>query len=238
MNDAVICMTACIEPNTVLVSAVNVDERLADYKKCIQFYLDQTDIPIYFLENSDYSLDSDPDFVEFQNLERFKVLRFSPHPDTEKGKGFQEFYTLDRFVKDHLQSPYFIKVTGRYIVKNVAELIANLKAPVHIDLHRKMKVAITGFFAMEKSIYLEHFYGKYKDADDLAGRFIEHVVYDKIMNTDLKSKTALLPFNPQYRGVSGSYGGSLERNKYKMMVRGVERKLNRSLGIPQFLIEY
>src|SRR5690554_3397707 len=113
MTDAVICMTACIQPNTVMVSAVNVDERLADYKKCIRFYLDQTDLPIYFLENSDHYLDSDKDFQEFQNLQRFTVLRFSPHPNTKKGKGFQEFYTLDRFVKDHLHSNSFIKVTGR-----------------------------------------------------------------------------------------------------------------------------
>jgi len=238
MTDAVICMTACIQPNTVMVSALNVDERLADYKKCIRFYLDQTDLPIYFLENSDYDLDSDKDFQEFQNLQRFTVLRFSPHPNTKKGKGFQEFYTLDRFVKDHLHSNSFIKVTGRYIVKNIAELIANLKAPINIDLHKKMKVAITGFFAMEKNFYLQYFYGKYADADDQAGRFIEHVVYDQIITADLKSKTALLPFNPQYRGVSGSYGGSLQRNKYKMMLRGVERQVNRTLGIPQFLIEY
>ncbi len=131
-----------------------------------------------------------------------------------------------------------IKVTGRYIVKNVAELIAQIQAPLAIDLHRKMKVAITGFFAVDKAIYVAHFYEKYKLADDDKGKFIEHVLYDEIVNSELKSKTTLLPRNPQYRGVSGSYGGSLERNKYKMMVRQVERKINRGLGIPEFLIEY
>ena len=168
----------------------------------------------------------------------FHLLRFDPHHETAKGKGFQEFYTLDRFVKNHLKESILIKVTGRYIVKNVAELIAQIKSPLTIDLHRKMKVAITGFFVVEKELYLTHFYDKYKLADDNRGKFIEHVLYDEIMSSSLKSITKLLPQNPQYLGVSGSYGGSLERNKYKMMLRSVERKINLGLGIPQFLIEY
>ena len=231
-------MTATIRPNTAMVSRADALDRLADYKKCVRFYLDKTNLPIYFLENSDYDLSEDMDFKEFQATDRFYLLRFEPHADTEKGKGFQEFYTLDRFVKNHLKADVLIKVTGRYVVQNIAELISQLKAPLNIDLHRKMKVAITGFFAVDKSIYLNHFYEKYRLANDPEGRFIEHVLYDEIMHSDLKSKTQLLPENPQYHGVSGSYGGSLERNKYKMMVRGVERSLNRSLGIPQFLIEY
>ncbi len=238
MINAILCMTGTIRPNTDRVSRTDALERLADYKKCIRFYLDQTNLPIYFLENSDYDLSEDVDFKEFQSLNRFHLLRFEPHPDSEKGKGFQEFYTLDRFVGKHLEADVLIKVTGRYVVKNIANLIPQLTAPLNIDLHRKMKVAITGFFAVEKSVYLNHFYQKYTQANDAEGRFIEHVLYDEIMHSDLKSMTRLLPENPQYIGFSGSYGGSLERNKYKMRVRGVERSLNRSLGIPQFLIEY
>lgn len=238
MNDAAICMTATIKPNTVMVTATDVSERLADYKKCIRFYLDQTNLPIYFLENSDYDLANDPDFKSFQELDRFHLLRFEPHPDTERGKGFQEFYTLDRFVENHLKESVLIKVTGRYIVRNIAELIAHKNSQLTIDLHRKMKVAITGFFVVDKAIYMAHFYGKYQFANDPNGTFIEHVLYDEIVNSSLKSITTLLRKNPEYRGISGSYGGSLERNKYKMMVRQVERKINRSLGIPQFLMEY
>lgn len=238
MKDAAICMTATIIPYTVMVSRQDVQERLADYKKCIRFYLDQTDLPIYFLENSDYDLSEDVDFKSFEETKRFHLLKFSPHPETEKGKGFQEFYTLDRFVKNHLAEAVLIKVTGRYIVKNIAQLLPQIHGKLAIDLHQKMKVAITGFFVVDKAVYLAHFYEKYKRSDDTKGKFIEHVVYDEIMNGTLKSITELLPQNPQYQGVSGSYGGSLARNKYKMMVRSVERKINRGLGISQFLIEY
>lgn len=137
-----------------------------------------------------------------------------------------------------MKEDFLIKVTGRYIVRNFPSLIAGLKADVNIDLHRKMKVAITGFFGVSKTVYQEHFKGLYSQANDGEGRFIEHVLYDCITGGELINRTALLPENPDYRGVSGSYGQSLHRNKYKMMVRGVERKLIRSVGIKEFLIEY
>ena len=137
-----------------------------------------------------------------------------------------------------MNSDVLIKITGRYIVKNIASLIACLDAPLNIDLHKKMRVAITGFFAVDKSIYLDHFYEKFLLANDTEGCYIEHVLYDTIMYSELRHQSRLLPENPQYEGVSGSYGGSLARNPYKMKVRSAERKLSRSLGIPQFLIEY
>lgn len=221
-----------------MVAQQNINDRISQYKNCVEFYLEQTNLPIYFLDNSDYNFTTDADFVEFQKNPRFKLLQFSPHPDKSKGKGHQEFYVLDKFVKEHFDHDLLIKVTGRYVVKNVAKILENLSAPLHFDLHRKMKVAITGFFVVEKQIYLDHFYGKYTLVNDPNGKFIEHVIYDEIMSSALKSKNELFPYNPVYEGVSGSYGGSLSRNKYKMMVRQVERKINRNLGINQFLIEY
>lgn len=230
-------MTATIEPNTVMVERTDVSARLADYKSCIQFYLKETDCPIFFLENSDYDLSADVDFQRFEKDPRFHVLRMKPHPDLTKGKGFQEFYLIDEFVRNHLRTGQMLKVTGRYIVENISELIKKMDAPLCIDLHRKMKVAITGCFEVNKALYESHFMGMYSEANDPEGVFIEHVFYQRILESALEY-TKLLPLNPIYKGVSGSYGQSLARNKYKMMARSMERSLSRKLGIQQFLIEY
>lgn len=237
MEAVSICMTATIVPNTVMVSRTDVSARLADYKKCISFYLEQTEAPLYFIENSDYDLSSDADFQKFEHDERFHLLRMQPHSNTSLGKGFQEFYLLDTFVKEHLKTPMMVKVTGRYIVENIAEILNKVDAPLCIDMHRKMKVAITGFFCVNKALYEECFEGMYAEANDEKGIFIEHVFYQKIQES-ASTYARLLPLNPKYVGVSGSYGQSLARNPYKMMVRSVERKCNRLLGIHQFLIEY
>ncbi len=236
--DATLCLTGTIAPHTDMVARADVAQRLEDYKSAIRFYLKYSSLPIVFLENSDYDLDSDPDFEVFISDERFELMRYDHHPDMTRGKGFQEFYMLDHFVREALCTPAMLKVTGRYIVRNIERLEQLIDGPLSIDLHRKKKVAITSVFAVGRELYLDHLAGRYAEANDAEGRFIEHVVYDAIAQSDLMHHTKLLPTSPKLEGVSGSYGGSLQRNKYKMMLRSVERSLNRGLGIRSFQIEY
>lgn len=238
MQEATLCLTGTVNVHADHTVRTSPAERLADYKGAIRFYLDHTDLPVIFAENSDYDFAGDPDFEIFSASDRFTLFRSPHHPDTTKGKGFQEFHMLDRVVNEALQTPLMVKVTGRYIVRNIASLLPGLTAPLNIDIHRKMQVALSGFFAVESAVYRRYFEGCYADADDAAGRYIEHVLYRVIADTPLRKMTALLPENPIFEGVSGSYGGSLQRNKYKMMLRSAERSLNRSLGISRFLIEY
>lgn len=235
MRDAVIILTGTIEPNVDFVARTDVSQRIQDYAKCIEFYLTETNLPILFAENSGFNPSSEPAFQSFLIHPRFRWETVSSHPDTSKGKGFQEFYMLDQLVERGLTRDYFVKVTGRYLVRNAKAIISLMQDPMHIDMHRKMKVAITGFFGVETEFYLQNLLGKYYFANDDEGRFIEHVVYDALNDNDAVS---LLPQNPKYEGVSGSHGASMERNPYKMKLRSLERTINRSLGIRKFLIEY
>lgn len=235
MRDAVIILTGTVEPNVGFVARKDVAARIRDYAKCIEFYLADTNLPILFAENSGFDPDSEPAFKSFLNHPRFRWESVSCHPDTSKGKGFQEFYMLDQLVERSLAGDYFVKVTGRYLVRNAARIISQMRDPMHIDMHRKMKVAITGFFGAETEFYRQNLFGKYTLANDEEGRFIEHVVYDALKDKD---SVSLLPQNPNYEGISGSHGASMERNPYKMKLRSLERTINRSLGIRKFLIEY
>lgn len=239
MRGTTLCLTGTIVPATSDVSRSDVGLRLADYKAAIEFYLQTTDVPVVFAENSNYDLTADADFDRFCDHPRFRLLRVPPHPDVSKGKGFQEFHMLDRVVESGLLGTRFAKVTGRYLVHNAAALIDRSEAPLHIDLHRRMKVALTGFFIADTEIHRRFFHGLYADADDRQLRYIEHVLYDRIANEpELTKCTSLLPLNPEYEGVSGSYGDSLRRHPFKMKLRSIERMVNRSLGIHRFLIEY
>jgi hypothetical protein len=238
MQDRVIILTGTVTPNVGLVQRADVKQRLADYRKCIEFYLENSTLNLVFAENSGFDPSTSEDFRHFLKNSRFRWESVDPHPDKTKGKGFQEFYTLDQLLDRGLCGKYFIKITGRYLVRNTPELIRKLKAPMHIDLHRKMGVAITGFFGVNADFYRKHFYGKYQEANDDQGRYIEHVVYDVIQNQRLRHEVDLLPENALYEGVSGSHGNPMSRNKYKMKIRSVERAINRSLGIRKFLIEY
>lgn len=235
MREAVIILTGTVEPNVEFVTRTDVGQRIRDYAKCIEFYLSETNLPIVFAENSGFDPKSSPEFAVFAGHPRFRWESVFPHPDTSKGKGFQEFFILDQLVKGGMTDTYFVKVTGRYLVRNAAQIIREMSDPMHIDMHRKMKVAITGFFGVETEFYRQNLLGKYAMANDSRGNFIEHVVYDALQENDAVS---LLPQNPKYEGVSGSHGGSMARNPYKMRIRSIERAINRSLGIRKFLIEY
>jgi len=238
MSDSCILMTATIQPNTIMVERSDVQQRLSDYKNCIKFYLAEVNLPIYFIENSEFELDTDLDFMEFNKSKRFKIIKIKALPDKEKGKGYQEFYALDRAIDEFVKESFVLKVTGRYLVRNISSLVPKMTHPLNIDMHKKMAVAITGFFGVSKSVYQKHFKGLYANVNDSQGIFIEHVLYREIISTDLINLTSLLPENPEYEGISGSHGHSMKRNKYKMKVRGLERKISNSLGIRQFLIEY
>ncbi len=238
MHNKVIVLTGTIEPGTTYVSRRDVQARISDYLSSFEFYLSHTTFPILFAENSTYNLHADPRFEKFLADPRFTVKRFVPHPDSDRGKGFQEFYMLDQLVELLPENALLVKITGRYIVRNIASMMEALQAPMHIDLHQKRRVAITGFFSVQVSQYLKHITGLYANANDEQHRYIEHVLYDVLMKEPLKSSTRLLPENPVYEGISGSHGASLARNPYKMMVRSLERRLLRSVGINRFLVEY
>jgi len=238
MHDVTIILTGTIRPNVEMVARAEVDQRIEDYLSCISFYLENTDRPIIFAENSGFDPKTSLEFQALLNHPRFRWESVKPHPDLSKGKGFQEFYTLDQLADRELFGEYIVKITGRYLVRNVSSLIAKMSAPLHIDLHQKMRVAITGFFGVETEFYRTHFYGKYAEANDDQGRFIEHVLFETIRNEKLGKLIDLLPENAQYEGISGSHGNSMARNPYKMKIRSVERAINRSLGIKKFLIEY
>lgn len=238
MQGVVLILTGTIEPNVDFVTRSDVGQRISDYHHCISWYLEQTPFPVVFAENSGYDPGKSSLFEPLLDNPKFRWESMKPHPDFSKGKGFQEFYLLDRLSDIGLCGRYFVKITGRYKVRNVNSEIRKMKAPFHIDLHRKMKVAITGFFGVQTEFYRRHLQGLYSSVNDAEGRFIEHVIYDAIREKGLSNSIALLPENALYEGVSGSHGNTMSRNPYKMKLRSVERTINRSLGIRKFLIEY
>src|SRR5215469_10598384 len=88
-----VVLTATIKPNVTGAAAMNPETRLAEYRQVMQFC--KQFAPVYFLENSTYPLESQPDFA---NSDRLRVRRFTPSKNPERGKGFQEFEMLDAWL--------------------------------------------------------------------------------------------------------------------------------------------
>ena len=231
-------ITATIEPNVPDLVQVDITQRKADYLNALKFYRKALDIPIYFLENSNYDLAGDKDFQEIFKT-GVELLKFPVSTKPELGKGYQEFQLLDAAISglpDEFKS--IIKLTGRYRVENIVDLSELSTTGLIADLHRKMEVAITGCFIAERGFYEQHMQGLYEKCNDAAGEWIERVLYRKIKEEHLWDKVSMFPENPTYKGVPGSHDGTLERHPLKMKLRNAERKVLRALNVHQFPYEY
>jgi len=233
-------VTGTIIPNSNFVAGNNAEQRRDEYYDALKYYSSEfPEIPIYFLENSSFDFKTDKKFENLFTENKITLLKFPVSDKFEQGKGYQEFEMLDRAV-NRLKGEYdlFIKITGRYKILNLSQILKLDTQNVIIDLHKKSKVAQTNMFSCGFDFYLKNLSGLYAKANDSKGVFIEHVVYEKLISPETNKLVKMLPVNPLIKGTSGSYGGTLNRNKYKMILRNAERKVLALLGIKRFLIEY
>lgn len=231
-------ITATIQPNSVMVTQDDVQVRKEEYLKALHFYNQHYHSPIYFIENSNFNFNEDIDFQSIFETEKVTLIQYQASTEFEKGKGYQEFEILDQTIQK-LANEFdeFIKASGRYIVINFDELKTQKNNGIIIDRHQKRKVAITSFFSCRFKEYNDYIAGSYKEVNDATGVFIEHILYQRLKNID-SAQIDLFLKNPVYEGVSGSYGGSLNRHPVKMKMTNMERKLLKLRGKKEFGLQY
>lgn len=230
--------TATVVPQVTGLYAGTVEERLQEYRNALNFYLNTCSLPIWVCENSGFDWRTDSQLHRWVESGQLHWLAMEAAPDARRGKGYQEFAMLDAANEALPQSVQaWIKVTGRYTVQNIGSFLHPLRG-IQIDRHGKLKVALTGFFAVNRDFYRSYLTGLYQQADDNAGRFIEHVVYQALQGMLAQHGAELLPESPNFAGRAGSHGGTLNRHPLKHGLRRWERKLLRSAGMSQFIFEY
>lgn len=235
-----ILITGTIVPNSNFVANTNSDIRRKEYLDNLIYYSGEfKNYDIYFLENSNYDFSNDTEYQKLFNNNTIHLIKFPVSDKVNEGKGYQEFSMIDQAIEQlNNKYEYFVKITGRYRVLNLKDLIENLSKDFTADSHKKSKVTETNVFIVKTSFYIKYLKDKYTLANDANNVFIEHVVYSTISQNNLWNNLSLFNRNPLIKGTSGSYGGTLNRNKYKMMARNIERKILKALNINLFLIEY
>lgn len=231
-------ITATITPNSNFVVQSDALARRNEYLEVLKYYSSNFSGDIYFVENSAFDFEKDEGFQTLTKQENVFILNFPKSNAFKKGKGYQEFEVLDK-VLSQLENKYeeFIKVSGRYLTTNFKELITQENSGIVIDRHQKKKVAITSFFRCKMDFYQKEIRGCFKNVNDDKGIFIEHVIYDELKNVS-KVKIDLFVKTPIYKGVSGSYGGSLNRHPLKTKLINIERLLLRKKGEKELKKEF
>jgi hypothetical protein len=220
-------ITATITPNSNFVVNTDSLKRRVEYLDVLKYYVSVFLGDIYFVENSGFDFSQDEEFKRlFKNDNLFSIC-LPQSNQFDKGKGYQEFDVLDEVVSK-LEHKYeaFIKVSGRYLTTNFTKLITKKNRGIIIDRHLKKGVAITSFFRCKMDFYQEYLKGCYKEVDDSSGIFVEHIVYKKLKEVD-ENRVDIFGVTPIYKGVSGSYGGGLNRHPLKTFLINIERKILR-----------
>jgi hypothetical protein len=220
-SDISILLTGTIIPHSSFVVHSDPNLRRDEYIVAIKYY--SQFCPVYFLENSEYDIFADPEFLSCTNV---TVRKFPVSTQYSRGKGFQEFEMIDKWFETEKNPPRrIIKITGRYIIKNFQQIFSeccNVEEDIClIDLYRKPKVAISSLFSITRDNYFRYFKGIYQECDDQKGFWIERILFKKITSSNLK--TRFFQHEPQVYGISGSLGTILSGRKINYIIYNQKR---------------
>jgi hypothetical protein len=222
-----IVLTGTITPQAIHTVYSDPAQRRLEYRDAIIHYARYAQV--HFLENSGYRFENDPEFSMIAGVTYFE------HPPSlkfDKGKGYQEFEMLDAWVDaTKLLPARFLKITGRYIVKNIGAVLADCarETRVHALLERKLwpaHSARTDVACFETAFYKARIAGAYLRCDDSSGIYIENVLRRQL---DHESNIQVFRHYPVKTGMNGSKGVPLPhgiRESIKIVLRDALYPLN------------
>ncbi|MDD3144498.1 MAG: hypothetical protein PHV23_00140 [Candidatus Gracilibacteria bacterium] len=221
MNKYPLLLTATIIPQT------NYELKLTDTKKRYFQYINNL---VNLISNSNFtefifcenSLEDIKDKDMLYKLCDFygKKIEFLSFKGNEKliqkytrAYGDQEIieYALDNseILK---RSKGFYKITGRYGVKNINNIIKSWENMENVFIKGGigMETVHTCFFKVSKEYFKIHFYGKYKQLENYPNNSLEYLYYDKIKQSGVNMNINNL--HPIFSGEYGA-GGIMDESK-------------------------
>ncbi|MDM8310359.1 hypothetical protein [Phocaeicola barnesiae] len=227
MNDLVILLTGCVNPNGMIFTKLqDKDVRAKQYIEAITWYLNNTNLKIVFTENSGYELKS---YINKEFYSRIEFLTYNGNDyKKELGKGYGEGLIIDYTLKNskfiHSKSN-IIKITGRLILTNINDIISWYLHHNHnnklilCDVNRNITTAFSRVVIAPKSFYSDYFLNEVKKCNDSQGYQFENALATSIQLCKRLKKynLSLFPFPYIFYGVSGS-DGNIIKNKSKFTI--------------------
>ncbi|MCL2416961.1 MAG: alpha-1,2-fucosyltransferase [Bacteroidales bacterium] len=215
--------------NTLLITgAIDISNfsvpfvKITDLKERLQQYLESLEHAInhyfevdhiVFCENTNYK----HDYSELQEKAKkrgkeLEILTFQGNYEMieKKGKGYGEGEII-KYALNHSailsQSDCFYKLTGRVAVANMDRIMRSTKsvnAFIFSPFHERNfdKYTRTLFYKVSTSFYKQKLLNAYLAVDDSQDMYLEHVFFDKLKDTPIKS----FRIYPKLIGISASDG--------------------------------
>ena len=226
-------LTAAIDVGTTPeVAVADPGTRLAEYRRALAFYLALPGLDgLLFCENTGH------DLAALQALDpagRVEFLRISdPARDLGRGKGHAELgIVLEALATSRTirAEDLVVKVTGRYLVRNLPRLAASLRAnpgyDVVGDLRRTLTRVDTRVCAFRPAFAATYLAPQRARIDDRRGVFLEHA-FARATLLALADGGRWRPWavEPDIEGVSGTGGDGYQRGPLRRAYRATLRRL-------------
>ena len=208
-NDICILLTACVNPNGMIFTALqDSNERQRQYEDALNYYLTQTGVTIVFVENT--GCDFSSKYSEYIQQGRLEYITFQGNDyDKTLGKGYGEYKILmyaDQHSSVLRRHRYVVKITGRIKVLNINKLLASkwlFFSHVFRCDFRQTDYLWSMVIILETRKLMEIFKTNGERLNDSQGVYFEHVLYEGMAHD---KKTLAIPFmeSPLIDGVCGT----------------------------------
>lgn len=216
----VILLTACVNPGCMPFTVLNdTSERLRQYREALDFYLNETTLPIVFCENT--LCDFSEDYKEYIASGRLEYITFDGNNfDKSRGKGYGEALIMEEaFRHSRLldQCNFVVKITGRLIVRNISQLVKDNRRMFTDTIqtfYPNNNMADSRLVILPKLFCIDDFLARKDSINDTEGYYFEHLLYDAVIS---RKKYIYIPFLhvPLIDGVSGSTGNLYKSDNVK-----------------------
>lgn len=218
MKNTVLLLTACVNPNGMKYTLLqDKEERKRQYIKAVKYYVEKTSFRIVFCENSGEDLTELAETIANNDIE---ILSFYGNDyDKSLGKGFGEYgivqyaFQNSKYIKE---AKTVVKVTGRLIVNNLAEVIKLHnklfffpKRYVYVEANDP-KAFDSRCIVASKEFFLDYFFSSNNPINDSVGYYFEHYLYDSINRLPTCYVVSSFVFPLAFSGMSGSTGAEYE----------------------------
>lgn len=232
---ALITSTISPEHGVFALKRVNVQDRLSDYKNAFAFYCEMLINNVFdnivFVDNSGYKLEELEKIADFNGVRsRCEFIRYKSIVSVENNRFFLEINLIDYFCKNSLfykSSTNCIvwKITGRYLIKNISNIILAYKNKKQYDLyinHRNYPYKTVDFYLVGfskiayKKIFEDNidYYRGLQDGEILLRGYLDSAGFNSLK---ISSRFPKIPLIIGIRGFDGgAYGGVKDLLKWRV----------------------
>lgn len=227
MSTICLLLTASIDPKgSAFTKRSDPKIRERDYIEALGFYLEKGNYPVVFCENSGYDLSAVRSLLS-QALVPVEALQFNGQTaPPERRKGYGELLII-RHALSHSKlvslSDYVVKITGRYRVENLNEVLKPLKGRDDVFVLSDYKFGDHSTYStlfVCKPEFITDYLAPFQEwLDDSKGATFERALSSAIARAGADGKVCLqFPVKPVVSGVSGTWDIKVSSRDYKNLV--------------------